>query len=106
MILLRQYRVASFLLVLLAIAAFAIAELDFTTLFLGVALAMLSWYTTEGPRGRSLATWVSNALTIALAGYCGIDFAMRGTIEDAMGSLGRFLLWLLVVARRTYTLRR
>ncbi len=97
MILLRQYRVASFLLVLLAIAAFAIAELDFTTLFLGVALAMLSWYTTEGPRGRSLATWVSNALTIALVGYCGIDFAMRGTIEDAMGSLGRFLLWLLVI---------
>lgn len=97
MTLLRQYRIASFLLVIVAIVAFSISQLDFTLLFLGVVLAMLSWYVTEGPRGRTLPDWVTNLLTIAVLGYSGLDFVVRGTIEDAMGTLGRFLLWLLVI---------
>jgi len=97
MTLLRQYRIASFLLVIVAIVAFSISQLDFTLLFLGVVLAMLSWYVTEGPRGRTLPDWATNLLTVAVLGYSGFDFVVRGTIEDAMGTLGRFLLWLLVI---------
>ncbi len=104
MTLLRQYRVSSFVLVLLAMVAFSIAELDFAMLFFSVVLAVLAWYVTEGPRGRTLPEWVANALILALLGYSGFEFVVRGTIEDAMGSLGRFLLWLLLIklfAKRT-----
>ena len=104
MTLLRQYRIASLLLVVLSIVAFSIAELDFAMLFIGVVLAVLSWYVTEGPRGRSLPGWATNILTVALLAGSVLDFITRGTIEGAMGALGRFLLWLLVIklfARRT-----
>ena len=97
MTLLRQYRIASLLLVVLAIVAFSIAELDFAMLFIAVVLAVLSWYVTEGPRGRTLPDWMTNVLTVGLLGFSGVDFVVRGTLEDAMGSLGRFLLWLLVI---------
>ncbi|MFM7132800.1 MAG: DUF3488 and transglutaminase-like domain-containing protein [Planctomycetota bacterium] len=102
--LLRQYRFASFLLVLLAIAAFSIAELDFALLFVAGTLATLSWYVTEGPRGRTLPDWAANAIIVAILAWSAFDFAARGELTDAMGALGRFLLSLLVVklfARRT-----
>lgn len=102
--LLRHYRFASFMIVLIAIAAFAVAELDFTTLFVGVVVAMLSWYVTEGPRGRTLPNWASNLLVLALVSYSGFSFVTDGEIGGAMAALGQFLLWLLVIklyARRT-----
>lgn len=106
MTLLRQYRIASSLLILLSIVAFSIAELDFAMLIAGVVLAVVSWYVTEGPRGRTLPAWATNTLTVGLVAYCAGDFLLRGDLESAMGSLGRFLLWLLVIklyARRTET---
>ena len=106
MTLLRQYRIASSLLILLSIVAFSIAELDFAMLIAGVVLAVVSWYVTEGPRGRTLPAWATNTLTVGLVAYCAGDFVLRGDLESAMGSLGRFLLWLLVIklyARRTET---
>jgi transglutaminase-like putative cysteine protease len=95
--LLRQYRFMSFVLVLLAIVAFAIAELDFTMLFTGVVLAVLSWYVTEGPRGRTLPPWATNILTLGALGLAALDFLASGGLADAMESLGRFLLWLLLI---------
>jgi transglutaminase-like putative cysteine protease len=95
--LLRQYRFMSFVLVLLAIVAFAIAELDFTMLFTGVVLAVLSWYVTEGPRGRTLPPWATNVLTLGALGFAALDFLASGGLADAMEVLGRFLLWLLVI---------
>ena len=44
MTLLRRHRIASFLLAIVAIVAFSIAELDFSMLFLGVVLAVLTWW--------------------------------------------------------------
>jgi hypothetical protein len=64
MTLLRRHRIASFLLAIVAIVAFSIAELDFTMLFLGVVLAVLSWYVTEGPRGRTLPDWAANTVVV------------------------------------------
>ncbi|MFM2163807.1 MAG: Protein-glutamine gamma-glutamyltransferase [Planctomycetota bacterium] len=97
MTLLRKHRIAGFLLVILSIVAFSIAELDFTLLFTAVVLAVVSWYVTEGPRGRTLPNWATNALTLALFAYSVYGFALDGAAENAMGSLGRFLLWLLVL---------
>ena len=81
MTLLRQYRVASLMLVLLSIVAFSIAELDFAMLVVGVVLAVLSWYVTEGPRGRTMPNWATNTLTAGLFAYCAADFVVR---EDKM----------------------
>jgi len=104
MTLLRQYRMASFLLALLSIVAFAIAELDFSLLFVATVLAMLSWYVTEGPRGRTLPDWLINTLAVGAILWQGFDFLSRGDLADAMGALGRGIAWVLVLklyARRT-----
>ncbi|MSR41035.1 MAG: DUF3488 domain-containing protein [Phycisphaerales bacterium] len=104
--LLRQHRVAAFLLVLLSIAAFATSQKDLVLLVSGGALAMLSWYVTEGPRGRSLPSLASNGLIIALLAWTLLNFLGELDLTDSTAVLGRFLLWLLVIklfsTRTTY----
>ena len=78
MTLLRQYRFASFMLVLVSIIAFSIATVDFAQLFLAVTLAMVSWYITEGPRGRTLPHWLSNTIIVALLAWVGLGFLRSG----------------------------
>ena len=97
MTLLRQYRFASFMLVLVSIIAFSIATVDFAQLFLAVTLAMVSWYTTEGPRGRTLPHWLSNTIIVALLAWIGLGFLRGGELSGAVAALGRFLLWLLII---------
>ena len=87
MTLLRQHRLATFLLAVLGIVAFAISQLDFALLFLGVFLAMLSWYVTEGPRGRTLPDWLANLAIAAIFGWSLLGFLGEGSLEGAMGAL-------------------
>jgi transglutaminase-like putative cysteine protease len=104
MTLLRQHRIASFLQALVAIVAFSIAEVDFGMLFTGVVLAVLSWYVTEGPRGRTLPDWAANTLVVAAIGWEAFRFIATGELADAMGALGRAMAWILLAklfARRT-----
>lgn len=104
MTLLRQYRFASFALVLLSIVSFSIAQVDFAMLFVAVVLATLSWYVTEGPRGRALPDWASNTLVLLLLAWTVLAFLSLDDAAESMGQLGRFLLWLLVIklySRRT-----
>ena len=54
MSLLRSFPAAAFALVLVSIVAFCVATESFGLLVLGGALAAMSWYVTEGPRGRTL----------------------------------------------------
>ncbi|MFM7052778.1 MAG: DUF3488 domain-containing protein [Planctomycetota bacterium] len=103
MTLLRQHRIASLLLVAVAAIAFSLSQLDFAMLLATGTLVTLSWYVTEGPRGRALPTWLSNLLVLALLAWSAFDFLARGQLEDAIGSLGRFLLWLLII--RLFTRR-
>ena len=97
MTLLRQYRFASFLLVLVSIIAFSIATVDFLLLFVALVLAMVSWYTTEGPRGRTLPIWLANTLIVGALAWHALDFMRSGELSAAVSTLGRFLLWLLII---------
>ena len=97
MTLLRQYRFASFLLILVAIIAFSIATVDFMQLVVAVLLAMVSLYVTEGPRGRALPEWLSTVLTLGALAWSVLGFLNRGELSDATGALGRFLLSLLII---------
>ncbi|MEY3141624.1 MAG: Protein-glutamine gamma-glutamyltransferase [Planctomycetota bacterium] len=97
MTLLRQYRFASFMLVIVSIIAFSIATVDFLQLFLAVTLAMVSWYITEGPRGRTLPHWLSNTIIVVLLAWIGLGFMRSGELSGAVAALGRFLLWLLII---------
>jgi transglutaminase-like putative cysteine protease len=95
--LLRQYRFASFTLVLVSIIAFSIATVDFLQLFVALVLAMVSWYTTEGPRGRTLPNWLVNTLIAGALAWHALDFMRSGELSAAVSTLGRFLLWLLII---------
>ncbi len=97
MTLLRQYRIAAFLLVLLSIAAFAASQKDLLLLVSGGAIAVLSWYVTEGPRGRTLPSLVSNGLILLLLAWTLVSFLSELALTDSTAVLGRFLLWLLVI---------
>ena len=55
--LLRTFPVAVVALVLLAIIGLCAAERSVKMLLVSVTLAALSWYVTEGPRGRILPRW-------------------------------------------------
>lgn len=97
MTLLRQHRIAAFLLVLLSIAAFATSQKDLVLLVSGGAFAVLSWYVTEGPRGRTLPALVSNSLILVLLAWTLVSVLSELDLTDSTAVLGRFLLWLLVI---------
>ena len=102
--LLRQHRISAFLLVLLAMAAFATSQKDLVLLMSSGAIAVLSWYVTEGPRGRSLPEVASNILILGLLMWTLAEFLTDIELADATSVLGRFLFWLLVIklfSRRT-----
>ena len=57
--LLRSFPMLAFSLVLVSIVGLCIAQGSVALLLVAGALAALSWYVTEGPRGRVLPRWVS-----------------------------------------------
>ena len=63
--LLRSFQLCAFGLVLLSIVGLCIAQRSVGLLLVAGALATLSWYVTEGPRGRHLPKWVSTLLVTA-----------------------------------------
>ena len=90
--LLRSFPIMAFALVLLSIVGFCAAQKSVVLLLVAGTLAALSWYVTEGPRGRTLPRWVSSLLVIAVSISVLIDLAQHR--EDVLGVLGRFCVWL------------
>ena len=90
MTLLRQYRFASFMLVLVALIAFSVAVVDLPLLFVSTILAMLSWYVTEGPRGKTLPTWVSNILVVVALAWAVFTFVAGGELAGATSALENY----------------
>ncbi len=93
--LLRTFPMAAFAVVLLSIVGFSIAQRSGGLLLVWAVLAAMSWYLTEGPRGRALPRWTSNVLIIAVALNAIVDLA--GHRDDVVGVLGRFLVWLTLI---------
>ncbi len=93
--LLRSFPAVALLVVLLGIVAFFTASRSVGMLLVTGVLAVLSWYVTEGPRGRALPTWVSNLLIMAVW----LNFAVELLQQrlDILGALGRLIVWMSVI---------
>ncbi len=93
--LLRRFPAMAFTLVFLSIVSLGLAQQSITLLLVSGSLAAMSWYVTEGPRGRSLPRWVSHLLVVAVALYAAAEL-IQG-LDDVHGVLGRFGLWLTLI---------
>jgi hypothetical protein len=93
--LLRRYPVMAFTLVLLSIVASCIAQGSFGLMTVAGGLAAMSWFVTEGPRGRALPRWVSNILTIGVGLNVMVDFIQH--MPDYPGVLARFTIGLTLI---------
>ncbi|MBT8485146.1 MAG: DUF3488 domain-containing protein [Phycisphaerales bacterium] len=93
--LLRSFPVMAFALVLLSIAGFSAAQRSVEMFLVAGTLAAVSWYVTEGPRGRTLPRWASTMLVLLVTAAGVADFAVHP--RDIPGVLGRFSLALTVV---------
>ena len=91
----KRFRRFVFAQILLGIVAFCIAERNPGMLLVAGALAVLSWYLTEGPTGRPLPRWLVNLLSLAAVGWLMVElFARTGKVVIAMG---HFTMWLQVL---------
>jgi len=80
---------------LLAMAGFAVGQGDHGSVLVAALLAVVSWFVTEGPRGRTLPRWAGGILVFAVGGMLVIDLlATPGALPII---LGRFTLWVLVI---------
>lgn len=95
--LLRSFPLLAFAVALLGIAGYCIAAGSIGLLLVAGALAVMSWYVTEGPRGRSLPKWVSNVLLVAVLINFFVDYFQHMAPEEVMGVLGRFSVWLMLI---------
>lgn len=84
-----------FIMVLLSIVGLCVAQGNLQLLLVAGALAAISWYVTEGPRGRSLPRWVANVLVIGITLHVLFDLVQSGS--DILESLSRFALWLTLI---------
>jgi protein-glutamine gamma-glutamyltransferase len=97
MTLVERFRVSAIFLVLLAMIAFCVAIRSPGLLILTLPLAILSWYVTEGPRGRVLPRVVQNILLVVLLLWAALEATRLPDASETMGLLGRFVQWLLLV---------
>jgi len=93
--LLRTFPILANALVLLAIVGVSVATRSIGLLLVGGVLAALSWYVTEGPRGRSLPNWTANILIIAAS--LNVVVELIGATNDILSVLGRFVVFLTLI---------
>ncbi|MFK7960796.1 MAG: DUF3488 and DUF4129 domain-containing transglutaminase family protein [Phycisphaerales bacterium] len=92
---LRRFPFACFCLTLISIAGFCFVFGRIELLAIAGLLALISWYVTEGPRGRTIPRWVSNVLVVVF--LVNMFFDARSNVGDLPQVLGRFTVWLLLV---------
>ncbi|MCA9290447.1 MAG: DUF3488 domain-containing protein [Phycisphaerales bacterium] len=93
--LLRRFPLMAFTLVLLSILGICVGLKSVGLLLVAGPLAAMSWYVTEGPRGRHLPRWAANVLTIGACLNVFID--LLGSEQEVIGVLGRFIVWLTLI---------
>lgn len=93
--LLRGFPALALAVVFLSIMGFFVSQESAGLLLVCGALAAMSWYITEGPRGRSLPRWTSNVLVLAVTINVFVDFFQHN--DDILSVLGRFVVWLTLI---------
>lgn len=93
--LLKGFPILALAVVLLGIVGFSVAQQSAGLLMLWSALVVISWYITEGPRGKSLPRWTSNVLVLAVTINVLVEFFQPQS--QVLGVLGRFVVWLIVI---------
>jgi transglutaminase-like putative cysteine protease len=93
--LLRSFPLLCFALVLLSIGAVCLAQKSVQLFLVAGTLAGMSWFITEGPRGRTLPRWVSNVLVIGVAVNFFVDFFQHR--DEPLAVLGRFAVFLVLI---------
>ena len=93
--LLRVFPILANAVVLLSIVGVSIATGSIGLLLVGGVLAALSWYVTEGPRGRSLPDWTANILIVAASLNVIVDLAQH--TDDVLAVLSRFVVLLTLI---------
>ncbi len=95
MTLVARFPLMAFALVLLSIVGVCIAQRSVELLLIAGALAAMSWYVTEGPRGRVLPRWVSSLLVMAVSLNVFVELLQPGIVW--MHVLGRFAVWMTLI---------
>ncbi|MCZ6836943.1 MAG: DUF3488 and transglutaminase-like domain-containing protein [Planctomycetota bacterium] len=93
--LLRSYPFLAFLLVLLSILGFCLTQQSLVLLIVAGTLAVVSWFVTEGPRGRTIPVWLSHLLVLVVSSIVIIDWYQNKS--DWTGVLGRYAVWLSLI---------
>ncbi len=95
----RQFRHLIFLLVLLSIVSFCLAERNMVMLLVAVPATALAWLLTEGPRSRPLPGWAVNLGALGVLTW--LAFSVFGPDGERDGNMvlaaGHFTLWLQIV---------
>ncbi len=94
--LLRTFPILAHAVVLLSIVSVSVATQSAGLLLVGGVLAALSWYVTEGHRGRSLPNWTAYILIIIAMVIVVLDLLVLH-IDDILGALGRFVVLLTLI---------
>jgi len=95
--LLRSYPTMAYITALLALIGVGVAQRSIELILVAGTLAAMSWYVTEGPRGRSLPKWVSNMLVIAASLFAVVDVLNQGQGLELFNIVGRFCVWLTII---------
>ncbi|MHC4989511.1 MAG: transglutaminaseTgpA domain-containing protein, partial [Planctomycetota bacterium] len=93
--LLSSFPLLAFALMLLSIVGLCVAQQSVELLLVAGALAAMSWYVTEGPRGRFLPRWVSTVLVIAVCLNLGVELVYGAVAWER--ALGRFAVWMTLI---------
>ena len=91
-----------FALAILSIAGFCLVTGATELLVVAGVLAVISWFITEGPRGRTVPRWVSNVLVLGLLVNMLLEAqAAPGELPQVLGRFTVFLTIVKLYERRT-----
>ena len=92
---LRRFPIAAFALVLWTMITFFATRGEVTLLVTTGAIAAMSWYISQGPRGRALPKSIASLFILAAAVSVVPDIAANR--DDVIGVIGRFAVWLCLI---------
>ncbi|MEO0964708.1 MAG: DUF3488 and transglutaminase-like domain-containing protein [Planctomycetota bacterium] len=98
-----RFRRMVFFQVMLSIVSFGIVERNPAMLLLTGVAGMLSWFVTEGPRGRSIPRWMINLGSLVAVFALALEVTVLKV--DLVVAMGHFTIWLailLLYARKSH----